>query len=213
MTAFLKEFHAHLARMPIVAILRGITPDEAEDVGRALLAAGIRIVEVPLNSPSAYDSIAKLVEVIPESAGMVGAGTVLTASEVDHVRHAGGQLIVSPNMDVRVIRETKRVGLVSAPGVMTPTEAFAALEAGADVLKLFPGEAISPSAVKAMRAVLPREVKLLAVGGINAHNVAEYKAAGASGFGAGGSIYAPGMSAPDVFKHAGVLVRAILPEA
>jgi 2-dehydro-3-deoxyphosphogalactonate aldolase len=210
MTDAVKEFRAHLSRMPIVAILRGVRPDEAADIGRALVAAGVALIEVPLNSPSPYDSISALSAALPQA--MIGAGTVLTAAEAALVQQAGGRLIVSPNMDVRVIRETKRLGLVSAPGVMTPTEAFAALEAGADVLKLFPGELIPPSAVKALRAVLPTSAKLLAVGGVHADNMEAYLAAGAAGFGIGSAIYAPGLTVDEVFARATRLVRAIKPE-
>jgi 2-dehydro-3-deoxyphosphogalactonate aldolase len=211
MTDAVKEFRAHLSRMPIVAILRGVRPDEAADIGRALVAAGITIIEVPLNSPSPFDSIAALVQAIPRSDGMIGAGTVLTTQETALVAQAGGQLIVSPNMDARVIRDTKRLGLVSAPGVMTPTEAFAALEAGADLLKLFPGELVPPPAVKAMRAVLPPQTKSLVVGGVHAGNMEAYLQAGAAGFGVGSALYTPGLTPEEVYDRAVKLVRAVRP--
>jgi 2-dehydro-3-deoxyphosphogalactonate aldolase len=213
MTDAVKEFRGHLARQPIVAILRGVRPDEAVDIGHAILAAGVRIIEVPLNSPSAFDSIAALAKAVPSADGFVGAGTVLTVAEAGLVADAGGRLIVSPNMDVRVIRETKRLGLVSAPGVMTPTEAFAALDAGADVLKLFPGELIPPAAVKALRAVLPPQTKLLAVGGVHADNIEDYLQAGAAGFGIGSAIYAPGVTPDEAHARALRIVRAIRREA
>jgi 2-dehydro-3-deoxyphosphogalactonate aldolase len=212
MSDAVKQFVAHLARMPIVAILRGVRPHEAADIGQALVAAGIRIIEVPLNSPTPYESVAALAQAVAQGDGMIGAGTVLTAQEAVLVAEAGGRLIVSPNMDARVIRETKRLGLVSAPGVMTPTEAFAALEAGADVLKLFPGELVPPSAVKAMRAVLPRQVKALVVGGVHADNVEAYVQAGAAGFGIGSALYSPGVTPEDVHARALKLVRAVRPD-
>jgi 2-dehydro-3-deoxyphosphogalactonate aldolase len=209
----IKDFRAHLSRMPIVAILRGVRPYEAVEIARALIAAGIRIIEVPLNSPDPLDSVEALAREIPATEAMIGAGTVLTAQQVRAVHAAGGRLIVSPNTDARVVQETKRLGLVSAPGFATPTEAFAALDAGADCLKLFPAETAPPAFVKALRAVLPRDVPLLAVGGVGIHNADAYRAAGASGYGIGSAIYAPGMTAQDVFQRASKLAGAILPIA
>jgi 2-dehydro-3-deoxyphosphogalactonate aldolase len=207
-----RSFRAHLSRMPIVAILRGVRPHEALGVARALVAAGVRIIEVPLNSPDPLDSIEALARGLTNEEAMIGAGTVLTAAQVQAVEKAGGQLIVSPNTDARVIKETKRLGLVSGPGFATPTEAFAALEAGADCLKLFPAENAPPPIVKALRAVLPREVPLLAVGGVGAHNAAEYRSAGASGFGIGSALYAPGITAEEVYDRARKICDAIRPE-
>lgn len=213
MSDTLRQFRAHLARMPVVAILRGVRPDEVLDVARALIAAGIRIIEVPLNSPDPLDSIEILTRQFAPLDAFIGAGTVMTVQQVQSVQTVGGRLIVSPNMDSRVIKETKRLGLLSAPGFYTATEAFAALEAGADCLKLFPAETAPPAYVKALRAVLPREVCLLAVGGVSAHNAADYRAAGATGFGIGSALYAPGLTPEDVFARATALTRAIMPEA
>jgi 2-dehydro-3-deoxyphosphogalactonate aldolase len=185
-----------LSRSPLIAILRGITPQEALDIGSAIVEAGWTIIEVPLNSPQALESIAILAGEFPQA--LVGAGTVLTPAQVHDVRSAGGRLIVSPNADVAVIAEARQLGLVCLPGVATPTEAFAALRAGATGLKLFPAEMLPPTVVKAWRAVIPEAVALLPVGGISAANIAAYRAAGASGFGIGGSLYRSGVSADQV---------------
>lgn len=213
MSDTLKLFRAYLTRMPVVAILRGIRPDEVLGVARALIAADVRIIEVPLNSPDPFGSLEILAREVPSSVALTGAGTVLNVQQVQAVHAAGGRLIVSPNMDPRVVKETKRLGLLSAPGFFTATEAFAALEAGADCLKLFPAETAPPAYVKALRAVLPRETCVLAVGGVGAHNAAEYRAAGANGFGIGSALYAPGLSAEDVYARAVSLTRAVIPEA
>lgn len=207
-----KQFRMHLTRMPVVAILRGVRPDEALGIARALIAAGVRIIEVPLNSPDPLDSIEILASEIQPDDALTGAGTVLTTAQVHAVRDAGGRLIVSPNTNPSVIKETKKLGLFSMPGFFTATEAFAALEAGADCLKLFPAETAPPVYVKALRAVLPREVPLLAVGGVGDHNAADYRAAGATGFGVGSALYKPGMTAGDVFARARALTNAIMPE-
>lgn len=185
-----------LEQLPLVAILRGIRPDEAEPVGDALADAGWRLLEVPLNSPDPLRSIALLARRFPDA--VVGAGTVRTADQVRQVHDAGGRLIVSPHFDARVVEAAARLGMVALPGVMTPSEAFAALDAGATGLKLFPAEMIPPAAVKAMRAVLPPEVLLLPVGGIAPATMAGYRAAGANGFGIGSAVYKPGMDAPAV---------------
>ena len=182
-----------LARLPLVAILRGLTPAEAPAIGQALADAGFGVLEVPLNSPQPLKSIAALAAQHPQL--LVGAGTVLRASEVREVQAAGGRLIVSPHVDVEVVREAVRLGLACVPGVATPSEAFAALSAGAHALKLFPAEMLTPAVVKALRAVLPTGVPVLPVGGIGPHNMAEYRRAGASGFGIGSALYAPGQSA------------------
>jgi 2-dehydro-3-deoxyphosphogalactonate aldolase len=213
MSDTVSQFRAHLARMPVVAILRGVRPYEVLGIARALIAAEVRIIEVPLNSPDPIDSIEILAREIPPTDALTGAGTVLTVAQVQAVSAAGGRLIVSPNSDARVIKETKRLGLVSAPGFCTATEAFAALEAGADCLKLFPAEGAPPAVVKALRAVLPREVPVLAVGGVSAHNAGDYREAGASGFGIGSAIYTPGMTPDEVFKRASQFCAAIRPEA
>lgn len=202
----IERFELLLAQQPVVAILRGITPDEAPAIGQALVENGIRILEVPLNSPQPLDSIRLLARQLPQA--LVGAGTVLTTQQVRDVHHAGGRLVVAPNFQPALVREAVRLGLASAPGVMTPTEAFAALDAGATALKLFPAEAIPPPAVKALRAVLPANALLLPVGGIGTHNLAAYRAAGASGFGIGSALYQPGMTAAAVGERARDFVAA-----
>ncbi|MCY7318533.1 MAG: 2-dehydro-3-deoxy-6-phosphogalactonate aldolase, partial [Ramlibacter sp.] len=188
MTA-LQKFKDAMATLPLVAILRGVRPDEAVAIGQALFDSGFRILEVPLNSPEPLRSIAALVQAFPQA--LVGAGTVLTRDEVRQVHAAGAQLAVSPNIDADVVRESVRLGMVSLPGVLSPSEAFAALAAGAHGLKLFPAETIAPAAVKALCAVLPPGTLLLPVGGITPLNLAAYRAAGASGLGIGSALYQP----------------------
>jgi 2-dehydro-3-deoxyphosphogalactonate aldolase len=187
---------AALDPLPLVAILRGLTPAEAPAIGAALFEAGFRVLEVPLNSPQPLHSIAALAKALPDA--LVGAGTVLTEEEVRLVQDAGGRLIVSPNFDAKVVEAAAARGLACLPGVATPSEAFAALAAGASGLKLFPAEMIAPAAVKAMRAVLPPEVLLLPVGGITALTMGAYRAAGANGFGIGSALYSPGKDAAAV---------------
>lgn len=196
-----------LEDLPLVAILRGLTPDEAVPVGEALVAAGFRLIEVPLNSPRPLESIARLSAAFGHRA-VVGAGTVLRVADVGAVADAGGRLIVSPNSNAAVIAETRRRGLWSVPGVFTASEAFAALDAGAHALKLFPAEGASPAVVRALRAVLPPEVPLLAVGGISADNMTPWLAAGAAGFGIGSSLYRPGRDAAQVGAEAARFVAA-----
>jgi 2-dehydro-3-deoxyphosphogalactonate aldolase len=193
-------FGAALRALPLVAILRGLTPDEAPAIGTALTSAGFGLLEVPLNSPQPLESIARLAHQHPQA--LVGAGTVLNAQQVREVHAAGGRLIVSPNFNAEVVREAVRLDLPCLPGVMTPTEAFAALDAGATALKLFPAEMISPAVLKAMRAVLPGDTALLPVGGITPDGMAAWLAAGAAGFGIGSSLYKPGKSAADVGSDA-----------
>ncbi len=188
------------AQLPLVAILRGLLPDEAAATGAALFAGGFRIIEVPLNSPQPLQSIAALAAQFPQA--LVGAGTVLTLDDVRAVKAAGGQLVVAPNFNPMVVREAVRLGLVCLPGVLSASEAFAALEAGAHGLKLFPAEMIPPSAVKALRAVIPHEVALLPVGGIGTHDMAAYRTAGASGFGIGSALFRPGLDAAQVGANA-----------
>jgi 2-dehydro-3-deoxyphosphogalactonate aldolase len=178
----------------MIAILRGITPAEAADHGRALYEAGFRIVEVPLNSPDPLDSVAAMRAALPADA-MVGAGTVLTPERVRDVKDAGGSLIVMPHADTAVVAAAKRLGLACVPGVATPTEAFAALKHGADALKMFPAEQLGPEVTKAWRAVIPSVVPLLPVGGVKPDNMGPQLIAGASGFGLGSALYKPGQDA------------------
>ena len=200
MTTPLEKFHAALAHAPLVAILRGLTPGEAPAVGDAITQAGFSLLEVPLNSPDPLDSIALLRQRFPQA--LVGAGTVLTPQQVRDVQSAGGELIVSPNCNAEVVAEAARLGLVCLPGVMTPTEAFAALAAGATGLKLFPAELASPAVVKALLAVLPKGTPLMPVGGITPHNMSDWRAAGAAGFGIGSALYKPGKDAAAVREDA-----------
>lgn len=193
--------------LPIIAILRGVTPDEAPDIAAALIAAGIRQIEVPLNSPAPLNSISALAARFGDSA-LIGAGTVLTAQDVAAVADAGGRLIVSPNCDPRVIAATKARGLQSWPGVFTPTEALMALEAGADGLKLFPGSMAGPSGLAAMRAILPPGTRVFAVGGAGPANFKDWISAGADGFGIGSALYTPGMRADEAGARAAAIVAA-----
>lgn len=202
----LDTFHAAVRQLPLVAILRGLTPAEAPAVGDALVHAGFRLLEVPLNSPQPLESIALLRQRFPDA--LVGAGTVLTAQQVRDVHGAGGALIVAPNFNAEVVAEAARLGMVSLPGVATPTEAFGALAAGATGLKLFPAEAASPAVVKAWLAVLPKGTPLMPVGGITPANMAAWREAGATGFGIGSALYKPGKSADAVREDAQRFVAA-----
>jgi 2-dehydro-3-deoxyphosphogalactonate aldolase len=197
----------HFSALPLIAILRGVTPEEVVAVGTELHAAGFRVIEIPLNSPQAVESIRRLSAALGASA-RIGAGTVLSTQQVADVAAAGGTLIVSPNADPAVIRATKAAGLLSGPGVATPTEGFAALAAGADFLKLFPAEQMPPAVVKAWRAVFPKDVPLVPVGGIAPESLAAFIAAGASGFGLGSALYKPGMAATAVRQAADAFVAA-----
>lgn len=191
----------------IIAILRGVKPDEAAGIGAALIEAGITSIEVPLNSPAPFRSIENLAHRF-HGAALIGAGTVLTPDEVGQVAESGGRLVVSPNADLAVIAATVRRRLQSWPGVMTPTEAFAALQAGATGLKLFPGNLIGPAGLKALRAVLPGGTQVYAVGGAGPENFAQWAQAGADGFGLGTAIYTPGLSAAEVGARAKAIVSA-----
>lgn len=192
----------------VIAILRGVRPEEVCEIAQALIDAGISKIEVPLNSPQPFDSIARLADRFGAQA-VIGAGTVLTLQDVENVAKAGGQLVVSPDCNPDVIAATKATGMASYPGVMTPTEAFAALRAGADGLKFFPGNLIGPAGLKALRAVLPPGTQCFAVGGAGPANFAEWAAAGADGFGIGSNLYKPGAAASDVGAKAREVMEAI----
>ena len=194
-------------RLPLVAILRGLEPESAVAVGEALVEAGFDIIEVPLNSPEPLVSIAALVEALGHRA-LIGAGTVLAEAEVDALAAIGAQLVVSPNCNPAVIRRSVAHGMVSLPGVLTPTEMFAAIDAGASGLKIFPAEIVGPAGLKAVRAVLPRQVPVLAVGGISAANMGDYLAAGAAGFGIGGALFMPGKPLAAIAADARTIVTA-----
>ncbi|MDQ6679722.1 MAG: 2-dehydro-3-deoxy-6-phosphogalactonate aldolase [Pseudomonadota bacterium] len=195
-----EKFAIAADELPLVAILRGLRPDESVAVGRALVDAGWRLIEVPLNSPEPLKSIERLATAFPDA--LVGAGTVLTPAAVRDVYAAGGRMIVAPNFNAAVVHEAVRLGMVALPGVMSATEAFAALDEGAAALKLFPAEMIPPAAVKALRAVLDPATRVMPVGGITLDNLASYRAAGANGFGIGSSLYRPGISAAAVGESA-----------
>ena len=198
----------HMAGCPLVAILRGVAPAEAEAIGTALFASGIRIVEVPLNSPEPFESIRILAEALGDRA-LVGAGTVLRPEEVERVAAAGGRLVVSPNSRREVIEASVAAGLVSMPGFFTPSEAFEALDAGAHALKLFPAEAASPFVLRAQRAVLPKDVPILVVGGVAPGDLARWSEAGAAGFGLGSGLYKPGRSPAETAERALAYVQTL----
>ena len=201
-----QKFAQALKTIPLVAILRGLAASEARAIGQALVSTGWTLIEVPLNSPQPLESIAELANEYPQA--LVGAGTVLTPEDVRNVHAAGGQLIVSPNFNPAVVREGVRLGLVCLPGIMTASEAFGALEAGATGLKIFPAEMITPAVVKALRAVLPPATVLLPVGGITPENMRPYLDAGANGFGIGSALYKPGATASDVAGNAMTFIAA-----
>jgi 2-dehydro-3-deoxyphosphogalactonate aldolase len=203
----LEDFHARLNAMPVVAILRGVRPDEVDGIAEAIIAAGVTIIEVPLNSPDPFASIERMAKRFVGRA-IVGAGTVLSVADVERCATVGAQLVVSPNMRPDVIKATVAAGMLSAPGCLTPTEAFAALDAGAHAVKLFPGELVTPAVVKAMRAVLPKSATVLVVGGVTIENAAAFRAAGANGFGVGGSIYNAGTTATEAGANAAAFVAA-----
>ncbi|WP_419341364.1 2-dehydro-3-deoxy-6-phosphogalactonate aldolase [Achromobacter sp. PD1] len=196
-----------MAHCGLIAILRGIKPAEAEAIGLELYAAGFRLIEVPLNSPDPLDSIRAMRAALPPDC-LIGAGTVLDPEDCARVQQAGGELIVMPHSDAAVIRAAKALGMASCPGVATPTEAYAALAAGADVLKMFPAEQLGPAVLKAWRAVLRPPIALAPVGGITPDNIAIYAQAGASGFGLGSALYKPGLSAAQVGQNARAFIAA-----
>jgi 2-dehydro-3-deoxyphosphogalactonate aldolase len=189
----------------VIAILRGVTPAEVVAVGQALFDGGIRVIEVPLNSPEPFDSIERLARAFGGEA-LIGAGTVLRDADVDRVADAGARLVLSPNFDTRVVLRTKARGLLSMPGVATPSEGFAALEAGADALKLFPAELLGPAVLKAWRSVFAPATPMFAVGGVGEHNLVAFKRAGATGAGIGSSLYAPGAVPQQLLDRARALI-------
>jgi 2-dehydro-3-deoxyphosphogalactonate aldolase len=204
------ELSGWLARCPLIAILRGVRPDEVEAIAGALEGQGVAIIEVPLNSPEPLESIARLARGFGERL-LIGAGTVMTPGQVAEIAAAGGRLIVTPHADAAIVQAAKHGGLLAVPGFFTPAEAFAMLAAGADALKLFPAEAGSPAMLRALRAVLPSGTAVVPVGGIDAANMAAWGAAGAAGFGVGSAIYRPGDSAEVVGAKAHSLVAALPP--
>lgn len=204
------NFATLIKRAPLIAILRGISPDEVVPIGTALYDAGFRVIEVPLNSPEPFESISRLAKHFASAPDvLVGAGTVMTEADVRRVSDAGGRLIVMPHSDFEVIFAARKAGLWVTPGIATPTEAIASLGAGADGLKLFPAEMISPVVVKALRAVLPADTVLIPVGGITPANIPLYRAAGATAFGIGSALYSRGRSAAEVHTAARAFVAAL----
>jgi 2-dehydro-3-deoxyphosphogalactonate aldolase len=203
-----EDFRRHLDACPLVAILRGVTPGEAEAIGAALFDAGIRIIEVPLNSPDPLASIRRLADSLGDRA-LVGAGTVLDPGQVAEVQSAGGRLVVSPNTNPAVIRAAVAAGMVSSPGYFTPSEAFAAIDAGAHALKLFPAEAASPAVVCAPKAVLPKDIPLIVVGGVRPDTMQPWREAGADGFGLGSGLYTPGQSVDETAARARAYVAEL----
>lgn len=200
--------HQYLDPCPLIAIIRGVTPDEVEAIGEAIYEAGIRIIEVPLNSPEPLDSITRLAAKFGDRM-LVGGGTVFTPAAVSDVRDAGGRIVVSPHTSPAVIAATVAAGMVSCPGYFTPTEAFAALDAGATALKLFPAEAASPAVLKSQLAVIPKDVPMIVVGGVKPKDMRAWTDAGAHGFGLGGGLYMPGQSPADTLAKARAYVAAL----
>ena len=203
-----EDFRLYFAECPLVGIVRGVTPDEAEAIAQALYDAGMRIIEVPLNSPEPFESIRIIAERFGDRV-LVGAGTVLDPADVSRVAQAGGRLVVSPNTNAAVIGATVAAGLVSSPGYFTPSEAFEAIRAGAHAIKLFPAEAASPAVVKSQRAVLPKDVPLIVVGGVTPESIPGWMAAGADGFGLGGGLYKSGQDSQSTLEKARAFVAAV----
>lgn len=203
-----ERFRHYFAECPLVAIIRGVTPDEAEATAAAIFDAGIRIIEVPLNSPDPFRSIGTIADSLGERA-LIGAGTVLDPADVSRVKDVGGALIVSPNTSPQVIRATVQAGMASCPGFFTPTEAFTAIEAGAHALKFFPGEGASPAVVKALRAVLPKDLPLMVTGGVTVDSVAAWRQAGANGVGLGSGLYKPGQDPAMTAENARKYMAAV----
>ena len=202
--------HRYLDECPLIAIIRGVTPGEAEAIGDAIFEGGIRIIEVPLNSPDPLNSIERLARRFGDQV-LVGAGTVLDPADVQRIKDVGGRIIVSPDTNIEVIASAAMAGLVASPGYFTPSEAFAAIRAGATALKLFPAEAASPAVLKAQLAVLPKDLPVLAVGGIKPDNMRPWRDAGAAGFGLGGGLYKPGQPAADTLEKARAYVAGVKP--
>ncbi len=205
--ALAHRFQRAIDALPLIAILRGIRPDEAIELGKALFASGLRILEVPLNSPDPFVSIAALRQSLPDDA-LIGAGTVLSLEDVGRLRDCGANLVFMPHADVQIVRAAKRAGLLCVPGIATPTEAFAALAAGADALKCFPGEMITAKVFKAIRVVLPPATRMIPFGGITPETMKPYVDAGAAAFGLGSALYKPGMNADELAISAGAFVDA-----
>lgn len=203
-----QDFHRYLGECPLVAVIRGVTPAEIEDIGEAIFSSGIRILEIPLNSPDPLESIRRLATLL-DGRALVGAGTVLQVEEVVAVKEAGGRIIVSPSTDSDVIRASAEAGLVSCPGYFTPSEGFTALAAGAHGLKLFPAEATTPAMVRAQKAVLPDDVPLLVVGGIKPELMKDWLDAGADGFGLGSNLYKPAQSPEETATKARAYVEGL----
>jgi 2-dehydro-3-deoxyphosphogalactonate aldolase len=202
------DFAGWISRCPVIAILRGIKPDEVESIGEALEEAGVTIVEVPLNSPDPFESIGTLARVFGDRM-LVGAGTLTAPAQVAEVACVGGKLIVTPHADLSIISAAKHAGLFAVPGFFNPTEAFALLKAGSDAIKLFPAEVVGTSMLKALKAVLPKDALVIPVGGIDKQSIATWMAAGANAFGVGSSIYRPGDDAKIVKQKATVLIDAL----
>lgn len=204
----MQSIESHLEQMPVVSIIRGVRPDEVEQIGKALFGAGIRIIEVPLNSPTPFESIRILSETLGSSC-TIGCGTLVNIEDAERVSQAGGKVAVTPNTNPDIIRRAIELGMIPMPGWATPSEAFAAYQAGARYLKLFPAGSYGSGHVKAVKAVLPDDAKVLAVGGVGAHNAAEWLEAGIDGFGIGSELYKPGFTASEVHNRAIEIVSKI----